>query len=78
MVEELKDVLDIFQNNRAKLDIRKTPETYIKPSSTPKEVQEWLKSKEFDIVYVPRLHILNLINECKLQRPKAFERHDRS
>lgn len=54
MVEELKDVLDIFHGNRNKLDIRKTPETYIRPGSTPREVQEWLKSKEFDIVCVSR------------------------
>lgn len=51
-MEELKDVLDFFKDNRSRLDIRKTPETYIKPSSSPEEVQEWLKAKEFDVVYV--------------------------
>ena len=50
VVEELKDVLEIFHARGSNLDIRKTPETYISPKSTPDEVREWLKSKEFDIV----------------------------
>lgn len=50
MVEELKNLLDIYQPEKSKLDIRKTPETYITLKSSPDEVREWLKSKEFDIV----------------------------
>ena len=50
IVEELKDVLEIFHSARNKLDIRKTPEVYITPSSSPEEVRAWLKSKEFDIM----------------------------
>ena len=50
-MEELKDVLEIFHERRNKLEgVRKTPDVYITPESSPKEVQEWLKSKEFDIV----------------------------
>ena len=52
MVEELKTLLDIYQPEKSKLDIRKTPETYITLKSSPEEVRDWLKSKEFDIVYV--------------------------
>jgi DNA-dependent RNA polymerase auxiliary subunit epsilon len=52
MVEELKNLLDIYQPEKSKLDIRKTPETYITLKSTPDEVRDWLKAKEFDIVYV--------------------------
>lgn len=50
VVEELKDMLEIFHSRRNRLDIRKTPETYISPESSPAEVQAWLKAKEFDIV----------------------------
>ena len=50
VVDELKDVLDIFHSRNRKLDIRKTPEVYITTQSSPEEVQTWLKSKEFDIV----------------------------
>ena len=57
MVEELKNLLDIYQPEKSKLDIRKTPETYITLKSTPDEVRDWLKSKEFDIVYVHQLCI---------------------
>jgi epidermal growth factor receptor kinase substrate 8 len=52
MVEELKNLLDIYQPEKNKLDIRKTPEMYITLKSTPDEVRDWLKAKEFDIVYV--------------------------
>lgn len=56
VVEELKDVLEIFHARRNNLDIRKTPETYISPKSTPGEVREWLKSKEFDVVVQKRFN----------------------
>lgn len=53
MVVELKNLLDIYhQETTNRLGIRKTPETYINTKSSPEEVCEWLKSKEFDIVYV--------------------------
>lgn len=57
MVEELKNLLDIYQPEKSKLDIRKTPETYITLKSTPDEVRGWLKAKEFDIVYVSIFHL---------------------
>ena len=57
MVEELKNLLDIYQPEKSKLDIRKTPEMYITLKSTPDEVRDWLKAKEFDIVYVHQLCI---------------------
>ena len=51
IVEELKDVLEIFHERRNKLEgLRKTPDVRIHPNSTPAEVQSWLKTKEFDIV----------------------------
>ncbi|XP_057374617.1 epidermal growth factor receptor kinase substrate 8-like [Daphnia carinata] len=56
MVEELKHLLDIYQPEKSKLDIRKTPETYITLKSTPDEVRNWLKAKEFDIVIQKRLN----------------------
>ncbi|XP_046459343.1 epidermal growth factor receptor kinase substrate 8-like isoform X1 [Daphnia pulex] len=56
MVEELKNLLDIYQPEKNKLDIRKTPEMYITLKSTPDEVRDWLKAKEFDIVIQKRLN----------------------
>jgi hypothetical protein len=45
--EELKSVLDIFNKREKHLEIIKTPEVYITASSTPREVQKWLKEKQF-------------------------------
>ena len=45
--EELKSVLDIFNKREKHLEILKTPEVYITASSSPREVQKWLKEKQF-------------------------------
>lgn len=50
IVDELKDVLDLFNTRKRTLDIRKTPEVFITSRSDPEEIRNWLKSKEFDIV----------------------------
>ncbi|XP_068216102.1 epidermal growth factor receptor kinase substrate 8-like isoform X2 [Palaemon carinicauda] len=47
MNEELKLVLENFRRSRPHLDIVKTPDVYINQSSTPQEVQNWLKLKGF-------------------------------
>ncbi|XP_066949900.1 epidermal growth factor receptor kinase substrate 8-like isoform X3 [Macrobrachium rosenbergii] len=47
MNEELKMVLESFRRSRPHLDIVKTPDVYINQSSTPQEVQNWLKLKGF-------------------------------
>jgi hypothetical protein len=40
-------VLDIFNKREKHLEILKTPEVFITTSSSPKEVQKWLKEKQF-------------------------------
>uniref|UniRef100_A0A6M2DQI0 Putative epidermal growth factor receptor kinase substrate n=1 Tax=Xenopsylla cheopis TaxID=163159 RepID=A0A6M2DQI0_XENCH len=44
--DELKFVLTLFREKR-KLNITKTPDIYIEQTSTPGEVQAWLKAKGF-------------------------------
>lgn len=47
--EELNSVLTLLrEKEKVRLDIRSTPETYIDKRSNPKEVQAWLKSKDFN------------------------------
>lgn len=46
MQDELKFVLTLFREKR-KLNITKTPDIYIEQTSTPGEVQAWLKAKGF-------------------------------
>ncbi|XP_060516021.1 epidermal growth factor receptor kinase substrate 8-like isoform X2 [Cylas formicarius] len=51
MQEELASVLTLVRDRekqRAVLDIKSTPEMYINQKSSSKDVQEWLKAKEFD------------------------------
>ncbi|XP_066158274.1 epidermal growth factor receptor kinase substrate 8-like [Euwallacea fornicatus] len=48
---ELHSVLTLMrlkEKQRPPLDIKSTPETYINQKSNPKEVQDWLKAKDFD------------------------------
>merc|ERR1719348_2868457 len=47
MADELKNVLDIREKGRKNLDILQTPEIFIDQRSTPREVKEWLKAKQF-------------------------------
>ncbi|XP_019753522.2 epidermal growth factor receptor kinase substrate 8-like protein 2 isoform X1 [Dendroctonus ponderosae] len=47
--EELNSVLTLLrEKEKVRLDIRSTPETYIDKRSNPKEVQAWLKAKDFN------------------------------
>lgn len=53
MQEELNSVLTLMrekQKIRPALDIKATPETYIDEKSNPKQVQDWLKAKDFNEV----------------------------
>jgi hypothetical protein len=47
MQDELKSVLDLFREKDKHLEIQKTPNVYITQSSTPHEVRNWLKRKQF-------------------------------
>lgn len=46
--EELKNVLAMMKQRKHRvLDVLKTPEVYIKPTSNSNEIQKWLKEKGF-------------------------------
>lgn len=49
MADELKHVLSFYKDEKqkAKLDILQTPDIFIDMRSTVKEVQQWLKAKQF-------------------------------
>ena len=49
MADELKSVLSVYkeQKQKQKLDILQTPDIYIDMRSTAREVQSWLKAKQF-------------------------------
>lgn len=49
MADELKHVLSFYkeEKQKQKLDILQTPEIYIDMRSTAREVQAWLKAKQF-------------------------------
>ena len=49
MADELKHVLSFYKDEKQKqkLDILQTPDIYIDMRSTVKEVQQWLKAKQF-------------------------------
>ncbi len=49
MQEELKSVLDLFRQDDPddKIKIKTTPDVYITHKSTPKEIRQWLKAKDF-------------------------------
>lgn len=58
--DELKEVLTLFRNAKRPIyDVTKTPEIFIQQSSTPKEVENWLKAKNFNDKTVKRLHGLS-------------------
>ena len=56
MQEELKNVLTLFRERRRNLDIVKTPEIFIQQTSSPFEVEKWLKAKGFSEPTVKKLH----------------------
>ena len=53
MADELKHVLSFYkqEKQKQKLDILQTPEIYIDMRSTAREVQSWLKAKQFSNRY---------------------------
>lgn len=59
MQEELKQVLKnttMFREKRRNLEIIKTPEIFIHQTSSPQEVEKWLKAKGFKPETCKKLH----------------------
>ena len=53
MQEELRSVLDLINAEEdPMLEIKTTPDVYITQKSTPHEVKQWLKDKDFSQRYV--------------------------
>lgn len=58
--DELKEVLTLFRNAKRPIyDITKTPEIFIQQTSSPKEVEGWLKAKNFNDKTVKSLNGLS-------------------
>lgn len=47
MHEELKTVVKMFREKKRNIEIVKTPDIFVDQHSTPREVQNWLKTKGF-------------------------------
>jgi len=45
--DELKSVLEVFREKETVLNIKTTPDVYISKTSSPQEVKQWLKDKNF-------------------------------
>ena len=57
MQEELRSVLDLINAEEdPMLEIKTTPDVYITQKSTPHEVKQWLKDKDFSQRY--EMHFL--------------------
>ena len=68
MADELKHVLSFYKDEKqkAKLDILQTPDIFIDMRSTVKEVQQWLKAKQFSGRYSLLLFPTNLFPLCSI------------
>lgn len=55
MQEELKNVLTLFRERRRNLEIVKTPEIFIQQTSSPEEVDKWIRGKGFSDPTVKKL-----------------------
>lgn len=44
---ELKGVLEEFRKRKPHFDVTKTPDVYVDNRSTPEEVKDWMKKKNF-------------------------------
>lgn len=44
---ELNQVLQEFRKRKPKIEVQKTPDVFIDNRSTPEEIQEWFKKKNF-------------------------------
>ena len=53
MQEELRSVLDLInaEEDDTMLEIKTTPDVYITQASSPNEVKQWLKDKDFSQRY---------------------------
>ncbi|TRY75328.1 hypothetical protein TCAL_08322 [Tigriopus californicus] len=69
MQEELKNVLDVFKDNQKNhLEVTKTPDIYIGQDSTPHEVREWLRQKQFSERVLSQLSGFNGSKVLELSR----------
>lgn len=69
MQEELKNVLDVFKDSQKNhLEVTKTPDIYIGQDSTPHEVREWLKQKQFSERVLTQLSGFNGAKVLELTR----------
>ncbi|XP_030756217.1 epidermal growth factor receptor kinase substrate 8-like isoform X2 [Sitophilus oryzae] len=75
MQEELNSVLTIVREKQkpSPLNIKTTPETYIDSKSTPKEVQEWIRSKGFSENIVKRFQGVDGYRLFEMTKP-MFEK----
>jgi len=81
MADELKHVLSYYkeEKHKAKLDILQTPDIYIDMRSTAREVQAWLKAKQFSPKVVKYLEGMNGRQVLGMKREdleKAFGEHE--
>lgn len=74
MSDELSQVLKLYREKKNNLDIHKTPEIFIQPSSSPCEVKKWLKAKGFSDQVVKKLGYLNGYELFSLSR-ETLEEH---
>ncbi len=51
MQDELRSVLDLMIAEEKTLDIKTTPDVYITQNSSPREVKQWLRDKDFSKRY---------------------------
>ena len=48
MQEELRSVLDLIRDEETSMmEIKTTPDVYITQNSSPREVKQWMKDKDF-------------------------------
>ena len=81
MAEELKHVLSFYkeEKQKQKLDILQTPEIYIDMRSTAREVQDWLKAKQFSSRVMKNLEGMNGRQVLAMKRDaldKAFGKEE--
>lgn len=67
-------MLTLFRNSKRPIyDVTKTPEIFIQQSSSPKEVEDWLKAKNFNDKTLKSLHGLSGNQLFSLKRPTMEE-----
>lgn len=73
MNDELAKVLKLYRE-KSQLDIHKTPEIFIQPTSSPANVKQWLKAKGFSDYVVTKFGYLNGNELFSLDR-ETLEEH---